>query len=110
MTGIRKLIWTSWFIGTGLVLLSWLRLVGNNVGWYGTYIAAAGWLLSLTTSKPLKSPRIEPNASVESPGQNHQTSDDCRVAILDLTRRLEKSPGNRSKLLASRGAYHRELG
>ena len=107
VTGIRKLTWASWFIGTGLVLLSWLGLVSTDVGWYGTYIAAAGWLLSLATSS---SPFVKSNTSDGPPDRNHRTVDECRVAILNLTRRLEKSPRDRTELLAARGAYHRELG
>jgi tetratricopeptide (TPR) repeat protein len=110
VTGIRKLIWTSWFIGTGLVLLSWLRLVGNDVGWYGTYIAATGWLVSIATSTQSKIPRIESESIAERHNLSPQTANEYRAIISRLTRRLHDAPQNRTRLLISRGAHYRALG
>ena len=110
MTRIRKLIWALWFTGSGLVLLSWLRLVNTDVGWTGTYIAAAGWLVSLATSRQPQISRDDSTESIESSGLDRETADEYRAAIVELTRRLERLPENRSELLASRGAYYRALG
>ena len=56
MTGIRKLIWVSWFIGTGLIVLSYLRLVNNEVGMYGLVISSIAWMLSAATSNQSHDP------------------------------------------------------
>lgn len=110
MTGIRKLIWASWFIGTGMIVLSWLRLVDHNVGWYGFYIFGAGWLVSLVTSKQLSFRYIESHSSDEPSDLDRQTIHEYRASISRLTRKLDDSPRNRSELLATRGAYYRALG
>ena len=56
MTGIRKLIWVSWFIGTGLIVLSYLRLVNNEAGMYGVVISSIAWMISEATSKQSHDP------------------------------------------------------
>lgn len=109
MSRLRKLIWASWFIGTGLVLLSWLRLVSNDVGWIGTYIAAAGWLVSLATSRQSELATVANSVAHEPQGPDSETLHEYRRAITKLTRRLDNAPENRSALLASRGAYYRAI-
>ncbi len=110
MSHLRKLIWASWFIGTSLVLLSWLRLVSNDVGWCGSYIAGAGWLVSLATSRNSSFIRLNCEDTDESSRLDRQTACEYQASIDQLTRQMDNSPENRSALLASRGAFHRVLG
>ena len=100
MPPIRRLIWASWFIGTGLILLSWHRLAGHEVGMLGFVIFTVGWLVSLATSKSSSFTRVPPPGAEEIKYQE---------AVRKLTKKLESNPSNRSELLISRGRCYRSL-
>lgn len=110
MSRLRKLIWASWFIGTGLVLLSWLRVVSSDVGWVGTYIAAVGWLLSPATSNQSRIPHTQSESHAEPHNLSHETANEYRSTIRQITHQLDRAPQNRMGLLIARGAHYRALG
>lgn len=41
----QKLSWYLWAIGTVLIVLSWYKIVPNNIGWVGFAIGMSGSVL-----------------------------------------------------------------
>lgn len=80
--------------------------MSNDVGWYGTYIAAAGWLASLTTSDQSRIPRTQSESSEDTNNLDAQTANEHRHFLDQITHRLDDAPKNRAELLVSRGMYY----
>jgi len=62
----NQIAWWLWAIGTVLIVLSWLDVVGPTVGWVGFGIGLAGsvvgWGLRPPSSNPQpEAPRAEKN-------------------------------------------------
>ncbi len=44
---LDRVVWITWWAGTALILLSWVSIVSNKVGWLGFGIACASSLISV---------------------------------------------------------------
>jgi len=54
---IDQVIWGVWWIGTILIVLSWLSVVSNTVGWIGFAAALASTFVSVVVRKYWQVPR-----------------------------------------------------
>lgn len=48
---LDRVTWLTWWAGTALIVLSWLSVVGNNVGWLGFGVACASSLVSVVARR-----------------------------------------------------------
>jgi hypothetical protein len=54
---IDRVVWGVWWIGTILVVLSWLSVVSNTIGWIGFAAAIASTVVSVLARKYWRVPR-----------------------------------------------------
>jgi hypothetical protein len=47
---LNRVVWITWWAGTALVVLSWVNIVSNKVGWLGFGIGCASSIISSTLS------------------------------------------------------------
>ena len=52
----EKITWATWWIGTILVVSSWVNVVPNTLGWIGFGISCASSLTSIIARKYWKMP------------------------------------------------------
>ena len=43
---LLNLAWALWFVGTAMVILSWVNVVSIQIGWAGFAIGTVGFILS----------------------------------------------------------------
>jgi len=53
----RRVLWAMWWVGTALIVLSWVRVVSNTVGWIGFAAALASSFISMMVNKHWRIPR-----------------------------------------------------
>jgi hypothetical protein len=53
---LRRWIWACWWIGTALIVGSWIGWVSNRVGWIGFGAAGASTLLSVVVNRAWRVP------------------------------------------------------
>jgi len=44
---LDRVVWLTWWAGTALIVLSWLSVVSNAVGWLGFAVACASTITSV---------------------------------------------------------------
>lgn len=104
MTFSRRLIWFGWFLGTGLILLSWARIVTPMVGWAGFAISAIASVASRGGSNNADGLVRDYAREVDD-----LTEAELRDRIDVLTRRLDSGKGHAAQLLYDRASCHQEL-
>lgn len=62
----HRIAWYLWAVGTVLIVLCWLSVVSNTVGWTGFGIALTGTVLSWG----LRPPGVTPPAGNDSEGDH----------------------------------------
>ena len=54
---VDQLVWLVWWGGTILIVLSWMDIVANIIGWVGFGICCASSLFSVVANKYWRFPR-----------------------------------------------------
>jgi hypothetical protein len=44
---LDRVTWLTWWAGTALIVLSWISVVSNSIGWIGFGIAMASTIISV---------------------------------------------------------------
>ena len=44
---LDRVVWFTWWAGTALIVMSWLSIVSNPIGWVGFAIACASSIISV---------------------------------------------------------------
>jgi hypothetical protein len=55
---IRRIIWAAWWIGTILIVLSWVHVVPIAIGWFGFGISCISVIASVIVNKCWRPPKI----------------------------------------------------
>ncbi len=53
---LDRVVWLTWWAGTALIVLSWVSVVSNKIGWIGFVIACASSLISVIARRYWKIP------------------------------------------------------
>src|SRR5438477_2851827 len=53
---VDRAVWLTWWIGTILIVLSWMQVVSNEIGWAGFGISAASFFLHVLGRRSWKIP------------------------------------------------------
>ena len=54
---LAQATWALWWVGTILIVLSWIRVVNNTIGWIGFSMAIASSVVSVVARKFWRMPR-----------------------------------------------------
>jgi hypothetical protein len=54
---LRQATWLMWWAGTALIVLSWFKVVSNQVGWIGFAAALASSVVSVVANKYWRIPK-----------------------------------------------------
>ena len=68
---MNKAIWIAWWLGTLLIIGSWISIVPNVVGWVGFVIACVASLISVILNKYWAPPSSDRN-NPQDDGQNKE--------------------------------------
>lgn len=53
---LDRIVWTVWWMGTALIVMSWFGVVPSSVGWAGFGLACLGSLVSVVVHRYWRMP------------------------------------------------------